>query len=380
MVEFKQFYTQQGVSELLISLLEHEEPITCLELSAGEGALLDSASTKFPHMEITAFDIDPKNAALLSAKYPKADIYCMDSTDQKIHSILHSSRFDIALCNPPFQTINNTKQFESIVEDVFGTSISTKKIRSEVIFLAINLLYLKDGGELAIILPDLFFSSASYNWLRRALINNFTIKNIIECEHRSFLKTEAKTYIFHISKSISEISKISYFKYKNVGDIQKDYISVDSLEKKEPKLSEPNNDYYSVFRGRLSGKECKKSGCSYFHTNSFKEITYTTTAEESIEEHFIAKNGDVLIARVGSRIVGEYEIFKGNKAVVSDCIFCLSFYNEDFKIFFLDFWMKNKHEWLESHISGTCAKHISLLSIRNLLEELLKDFKKVAPL
>lgn len=375
MVEFKQFYTQQGVSKLLISLLEHEEPVTCLELSAGEGALLDSASTKFPHMEITAFDIDPKNAGLLCAKYPNAHIYCMDSTNQEIHDILQDARFDIALCNPPFQTINNTKQFEVIVKDVLGTSISTKKIRSEIIFMAINLLYLKDGGELAIILPDLFFSSSLYIWLRKALLDRFTIKNIIECEHHSFLKTEAKTYIFHIKKSKSDAKTISFFKYKNGNELQKNEISTNSLIKDEIHSKTTKNNYYSAFRGRLSGKECKKLGCSYFHTNSFKDVTYTT-AEESIEGDFVAHKGDILIARVGSRVVGKHEIFKGNKAIVSDCIFCVTFYDDKFKSFFLDFWMKNKTEWLEKNIRGTCAKHISLISIRNLLDHILIDFKK----
>ncbi|MDI6459381.1 N-6 DNA methylase [Cronobacter malonaticus] len=374
-VEFKQFYTQKGISQLLISLFEHEDPVTCLELSAGEGALLDSASLKFPLMEITAFDIDPKNVELLRSKYPNAHIHCMDSTSHEIHDTLKDVQFDIALCNPPFNTINNTIQFQTIVEDIFKKTISTKKIRSEIVFLAINLLYLKEGGELAIILPDLFYSSPSYNWLRNALVNGFTIKSIIECEHRSFLKTEAKTYIFHIKKVKEKLHKIAFFKYENGNGIQKCDILPSSLERIELKPSTVKNEYYSAFRGRLSGKDCKNSGYPYFHTNSFNQLTYAKVCN-IFGENIIAKRGDVLIARVGSRVIGKHEIFQGDGAIISDCIFCIRFNDDVFKDFFLDYWMKNKNVWLKENIKGTCAKHISLVSIRTLLEDLLTKFLK----
>lgn len=373
MVEFKQFYTQQEVSQLLISLLEHDYPVSCLELSAGEGALLDSALVKFPHLNITAFDIDPKNADFLSSKYPSANIYCIDSTSQDLAGILKEDTFDIALCNPPFHFIDNNPQFQLILEEVFGQTIKSKRIRAEVVFMAINLLYLKDGGELIIVLPDLFYSSDYYIWLRTLLTKKFTIKNIIECEHRSFLKTEAKTHVFHIIKSSEQQGEISFFKYGDGIAFHKGNICLNPSRVERKRVSNLNNSDYSIFRGRLSGKECKASGYSYFHTNSFNSITYKSR-DIIPDGNFVARNGDVLIARVGSRVIGKYEVFKGEKAIVSDCIFCIQFKNNEFKLYFLDFWEKNKDGWLQENMKGTCAKHISLASVHNLLEQLFVTF------
>ncbi|WP_413739830.1 N-6 DNA methylase [Sodalis sp. RH14] len=374
MVEFKQFYTSETISDLLVSLLSHTDVASCLELSAGEGALLDAILKRFSGIKITAIDIDNKNFHKLLEKYPEHRIFCCDSTHEELLDTLDGQLFDVAVCNPPFLSVSSNDYLRSIISRVFNYNVKTKKIRAEIIFLCINLLHLVPNGQLAIILPELFFSSDQYLWLRKALTEKYVINQIVECEHNSFVNTEAKTHIYHLVNRIPK--KQHEFKITikpNAFQGTKIIRLQDFVSKRHVETSTSFDDYFIIFRGKLSGKECKESSYPYFHTTSFNARfeSFENSIEYSARK---AQKNDILIARVGTRILGKTEVFLGNSAIVSDCIFCIRIFDASIREYFLNFWLQNRSDWLKNNAKGTCAKHISLYSVKELIESVICEY------
>ncbi|ECQ0183600.1 N-6 DNA methylase, partial [Salmonella enterica] len=238
---------------------------------------------------------------------------CGDSTLPELCDLINDSSFDIALCNPPFKSIVINSFISSLVFDMTGKKFKGDKIRAEIVFLLLNLKKLKSSGELAIILPDIFFSSLSYSWLREYLINNFSVSKIIECEHKAFKKTEAKTHIYHIRNESARKQYQIAFEKKGC----ETYLSnMDFVFKNQfPDVSEEFDDKFILFRGKKSGKECRNSGLPYFHTTSFDSVL--TEKEFNFNSYdSIASKNDILVARVGTRVLGKTVVFKGVAAIV----------------------------------------------------------------
>lgn len=372
MVELKQFYTETALSKELASLISLPNPMSCLELSAGEGSLLDSVLEKYPEIRITAIDIDPKNHSKLIKKYSKHVVLCGDATDTELINKIKYKRFDIAVCNPPFKSIDNNRNHRALINNILGKDVSSKKIRAELIFLCLNLSLINSDGQLAIILPDLFFCSANYSWLRETLATRFKISTIIECAHNSFQKTEAKTHIYHIEKtSLHPRDNITYV----VGGLQKIISPHEFIRKFDDSIdTESVRPHYSICRGSMSGKQCKESGLPYFHTSSFANSEdYNRSIDECLINKPTASCGDILIARVGTRVLGKTIVYAGQPALISDCIFRIRFDNQELRDCFLNEWESVRDKWIKDNANGTCAKHFSMRSMRTLVSTIINS-------
>ncbi|MGM0938627.1 MAG: N-6 DNA methylase [Pseudomonadota bacterium] len=364
MSEFKQFYTTPIVSKLLVSTLTTQNPRSCLELSAGEGALIDAVLNKYPNVLFTAIDIDAKNYFFLKEKYANHNIL--------LHNSLHSSlleninnKFDIAVCNPPFSYIENSDHIRFIINKILNKDLKTKKIRTEIFFFCLNLYLLKSQGQLSIILPDLFLKSIHLKWFRESLSKNYTINKIIECAHKSFSKTEAKTHLYSITNKKPNLNnKITLINNRS------EYLLTiaDYINDKSYYFNRLIDNSFILFRGNLSGKKCRESNSPYFHTTSFSAPEHYNEKEwYNNTKTKMAISNDILIARVGSRVLGKTQVFHGKSAVISDCIFCLRIIDSKLREYILNRWLCEREDWLSKNSKGTCAKHFTLSDFRSLI-------------
>uniref|UniRef100_UPI001E4F2731 hypothetical protein n=1 Tax=Photorhabdus bodei TaxID=2029681 RepID=UPI001E4F2731 len=102
MVDFNQYYTSKDVSDLLTSFITFDNPKTCLELSAGEGALLHALRKRWTNLHFTTIEIDPINHKVLKDAFPYSTHFCVDATEEYCKILLGNSSFDLAVCYPPF--------------------------------------------------------------------------------------------------------------------------------------------------------------------------------------------------------------------------------------------------------------------------------------
>lgn len=370
MVELNQYYTIDRISKILTNLIPETNVVQrCLELSAGEGALLHSVSARWPTVKFTTIDLDPKNHQKLLAEFPSHEHYCCDALGNQVGDVLKSNDFDLCVCNPPFSLVKSNSSINRILGEEYGRFVSNAgNIRSEIPFIVQNLKHLKYGGVLAIILPELIVKSQRYHdfWLQLGRSN--CILSVVECDHRSFKKTEAKTFIIYILKGIPKGNQtINYIKLSCSQDdypIQK----INVTEFFSSNVFNGHVDGVDVFRGQISGKICKSLGLEYFHTttptNDFDSIS--TGVNKS--KYKTAISGDILMHRVG-RSVGKICHLTSGELPISDCIIALRFNNENKKEAFLSYWSKNKNVWLQQNVKGTCAKHLTIESVKKMLAD-----------
>ena len=86
-----------------------------------------------------------------------------------------SEKYTLVLANPPFK---GSLDYESVSADLLKVC-KTKK--TELLFLALFIRMLKNGGRAAVIVPDgvLFGSSKAYKQIRKEIIDNHKLEAVI---------------------------------------------------------------------------------------------------------------------------------------------------------------------------------------------------------
>ncbi|MEZ8774779.1 N-6 DNA methylase [Vibrio sp. 10N.247.310.17] len=366
MVELNQYYTSKATSFLLASMLDVEHVKSCLELSAGEGALIEPIKELNQAVYFTTVDLDIQNTDKLREKYPEDIHICSDALDLNLN--INANSFDLAVCNPPFAYTTLNENYKLILGDDFTSMFKdSSKIRTEILFILRNLFFLKQGATLAVIVPDFIFSSHTLSKFRKVLFSKYDLYQIIECEHKSFKKTEAKTYILFIKKAKpnnlnSNIPCLILSSSKTRRKIVPISSTFNSLNLKE-------KHGYHIFRGSNSSKECRLSGKpfhhNYAHVEDLSNISYSP--HNDIESSFkYAFKDDILIHRVG-RNVGRTVFLDSESVLISDCIIVLRFEDMDLRERFITHWASKKEEWVLNNQKGTCAKSISISSLKDFI-------------
>ena len=117
---------------------------------------------------------------------------------------------------------------------------------------------------------------------------------------------------------------------------------------------------------------CRETERAFHHNYSnlkdFSVVSYKDY-KDNLPQFKYAQKGDILIHRVG-RLVGKTVILNNQSVIISDCIITIRFLNEKDRIKFLKNWQKDKEQWLSRNIKGTCAKNISIQSLKLYLKSL----------
>lgn len=360
----------EKTSLLLASILDVSNVESCLELSAGEGALVIPLKKKNGNIKFTMVDIDPINSKSLSEKYPSDYHICADALNEGI--FLENESFDLAICNPPFSYVVKHQDYDYILSGDFGELFSkTTKIRLEFLFILRDLQLLKPNGTLAIIVPDLIFKYESLSEFRRLLFKKFTLTNVVECEYKSFKNAEAKTYILFIKKSKCD-DESQYIPMISISGGQRSEKIIDMNSITRSVMASSFTSDYLIFRGTTSSKLCRGTNREFHHDYSslsdFSLVSYVEYSSD-IPSFKYAKKGDVLISRVG-RSVGRTVILESSSVIVSDCVIVVRFSDLRLRDKFFSSWEKDKSSWLKVNSKGTCAKNISISSVKLYLSSL----------
>ncbi|MGR5150617.1 N-6 DNA methylase [Photobacterium swingsii] len=366
MVELNQYYTSEATSFLLASMLDVSNVQSCLELSAGEGALIEPIKKRNQSVHFTTVDLDKKNTNKLKKRYPEDIHICNDALDLNLN--LESESFDLAVCNPPFSYTTLTNEHRKILGEKFNPAFKkAKKIRTEVLFIIRNLFFLKKGTTLAIIIPDFIFTSCSLSNFRRVLFEHYTLSRVVECEYKSFKKTEAKTFILFIEKNKPKNRNTPIpYSFLSEGKIKNKEISLKSTIST---IDLAERDEFLIFRGSRSSKECRLTGRqfhhNYAHLLDLSDIFYDEVSEK-LQSFKYASAGDIMIHRVG-RNVGKTVFLKKGTVIVSDCIIVIRFIDLKLRHKFIKQWSFNKEKWILNNYKGTCAKNISISNIKSFI-------------
>ncbi|XOV92681.1 MAG: N-6 DNA methylase [Bacteroidota bacterium] len=388
MNEFAQYYTDNNVSELLLSKFTNNTPDQILDLGVGMGSLMEAAISRWQNAAFFGCDIDPNSVEFLSTKFPRTRLFVINGLSSKLHRKLgvKIGSIDIAICNPPYQKIcsQNKAIYKSLLRKVgLGCIENYELITTDLIFLAQNLKLLNFGGELGIILPDGVFSSKSFEYFRAKLFQNHNVQSIVQLPRGVFKKTDALTHILMLKKGGSS-TEIKLCRWSpNKEDISKEIainykclIHRADYSYHSVKYNVPSDNCFvslgdigaEIFRGRKSKKYLHDSGATFLHINNIKfkkEIEQNPNSVYSSDGEFDVREGDFVMIRVGRNGIGLVSEVKSGRHIISDCLFGIRVPNKWRKIVLNSLRAPYASEWFLKHSKGVAAKVISKTDLNN---------------
>lgn len=375
---FAQYYTPEGLADILALRAyraSNESAKNVLELAAGDGQLLKSFLSVSPSSFGTAIDIDPDNVKRLTKLSVSITAKHADAMTENLFA--HTDSFDLGLANPPFLSDISIDEYKrKLLKEHLDLDFSIgEKVRSEYIFLCQYLRYLKEDGVLSIILPATVVSGSRCEKFRTALLTHYEIIEIYQVVDSSFGDTEAETFVLTIRNSKPKRNLTSLKRLRPNGRIESEigvpsetlalrmdpnYFLLPTVER-ITKL----DDAAIITRGNITHKELKKNYTNYIHTTNFDEMSAISSVGVSHTRH-VLKKGDVIMCRVGTRVLGKTKEFQGDNVIFSDCIYRIRFKNAKDKKIFLSYLGTQQGQTALSRISkGVCSKYITVSELKS---------------
>lgn len=159
----------------------------------------------------------------------KSGIYCEDSLEiptnwgTKTQANISLGQFDIVLTNPPFGAKIPVKGEKKLSQYELGykwKNINQRWVRDkikdseapQILFIDRCLQLLKDGGKMAIVLPDGMLSNPTDGYIVQYLLNKTEILGIIDMPMSTFLPyTPTKTHLAFFKKTSNPRENYSFF-------------------------------------------------------------------------------------------------------------------------------------------------------------------------
>ncbi|HDR2782410.1 TPA: N-6 DNA methylase [Enterobacter sichuanensis] len=378
------FFTREAISDLLVSSLSIQDPQVVLDLGSGDGSLSKAAAKRWNNAKFITVDIDnDTHLPNLLGNYSVSQ-----HTHYKLDALLPSlisdiglskEKIDLALCNPPFIKPQwNEKHTEFLRQAGFTESIvGIGSVTAEVLFVIQNLLSLREGGQLGLIIPDGFISGEKSRQFRSFILKSNSIDKVIKLPKNSFVGTNIQAHIVIITKGVSK-------DFIELSDFSKGYCTKTLHIQKEQAIDSLDITYHSIFgseqgkwitlsdigckisRGNYNSKQCRTSGLKIFHTVDIpvdkNQIEFDDEGNKEIiksENKVYAKKGDILVARVGRNLARQICFVNKGEALISDCIYRLDV-PQSWKMKVFHFLTSKKgYEVLTSMMRGTGASYLT---------------------
>lgn len=248
----------------------------------------------------------------------KGGIYCEDSLElpsnwkPKTQQGVTLGIFDLVVTNPPFgkdlKVVGETKlsqydlahKWEDSGDESTKTTKLLKEKQPQILFVERCLQLLKDGGKLAIILPETFFHAPKMRYVMRYMARH-NITHMIDLPHNTFRPhNNAKCVVLVLEKNVPQQENITMAVAEEMGhdhqgkpiyrwDAETNKIDVNQLWDDVPAIiSELKGESDSHYTFTVKAADVKKTGI-------YVPRYYWKTKEKEIEE-YADKHGFDLIS------------------------------------------------------------------------------------
>lgn len=368
-----QFSTPEWVADLLCSRLAIQ-PETAADLGIGKGALALALTKRFPGVRIVGVDNYPApRQSIRQMRSAGVTLSRFDIGTPPFASWFMSrfGQMDTIISNPPFTYLKDENARQMLCEA--GMVVGEKKQRLDLVFLAQAMKMLKPGGEAAFILPVSAFSMSRSLINLQTLVDRFGLDELISLPQNLYDDAEVQTAVLvmrprragrrddnftvYAANDQGSISRTGLFSARSLID----YFT-------QPISSGPANSLAelgsAVTRGRHSSKKLAHQGVSHFHTTSFRhypraELVFDDTPSQAAAIDVPAKEGDILIPRVGTRCLGRAAIVVQGSKHISDCVFRISTPQKSRRELWEFLSSESGTNWQLSLARGACAKFIT---------------------
>jgi predicted RNA methylase len=365
------FYeTPKWLSERIATEIRAGEKSQVLDLGAGSGSLSKALKAKNSKIFCSGFEVDRQYRQVLKGILDSVNTLDIFSSPIPKNCI-KSDRKTFIVSNPPFGQLRLNDRTRSLLEKFELIDPNSKAVtsRKEIIFLARALAVSRPNTEIVFILPASFLNNRQWAYLRSTLVTTHKLSKVLIAPPSSFKSTEVDCIVFFMKAfagatpniSIEHIEKpISKARLVNVEAF------VDGRTGTKETYYQNNISHLvdHISRGKSCSKELKTKKIAHLHSGDVRKLhkekvcLSSVPVRESTNER-VARSGDILIARVGSRCVGRAMYLKSGEVVISDSIISLRVpKNKQKKIFNLIISDKGQ-DWIKRAAKGACAKIIT---------------------
>ncbi|MDT4772822.1 N-6 DNA Methylase [compost metagenome] len=300
---------------------------------------------------------------------------------------------DVAVCNPPYIRPKWRSDFGKILEDagLSGTLASLHDAGADLLFLAQNLRLLRKNGKLGLILPDGLITAERFSGVRKTLLRQHLIEQVVQLPRGVFKGTEAQTYLAVLSKSAGETNQVTLRQMDSDGQLS---VPIEILQEaavkrldftfharvvspqrsgEGPMRMSVRQALTDVVRGTVCSSSISAFPAPVFHLGDFSEplgehavrvvpkrfALSERKAQQMLEEARLALPGDILLARVGRSLEDRLALVVHGPCVISDCIFALRAMDEHRERLYRFFDSDLGRHALASSAHGVAARFMS---------------------
>src|SRR3989339_934953 len=271
------------------------------------------------------FYVENKPSLFNEKEKTKIQVFDWDSKDG-FQYIMKSGGFDVVIGNPPWVDLKGHPP--ELTRYYFKKYDSTEnRINLYAIFLEKGLRVLNEKGKLGIIIPNSILYQSSYKNLRKFILDNKNIANIVRLPDNTFVGVKAESVIITIGNNDSLIDCIIYDRKSNISnistkncddnkiinqdqwinndffvfDIFSDNQTIEIIKKIEKSKNELLNlcDFtlgitpYDKYKGHSEKQIIER----VFHASTKKDKTFKTLlAGSDVKKYFVSWNGDEYIS------------------------------------------------------------------------------------
>ncbi len=377
--------TPSHVADLLALQLQGDVK-GVVDLAAGDCSLLSAVKRKYPEISLSGCELDPIMIKRAEKSIASLKLIAGDGLTVS-ESLLGSLEKIVVIGNPPFTEFNPIENNREMLERVFPDLKSKLgRKRSEIYFLARSIELAKArNGTVVIVMPISFADGDIYSQYRKSLMQKYSLRKVIEIPSNTFGMTEARSVILVIDTLSPEPGfKTEILKYDpelkcplkvsetiiNPGD-RFDARYHEGLMRRPAGVKTLEDVGATITRGRLSRKEAKSQNLNVVHTTDLNKADgelfladrHSANLENSNAKD-IAKEGDILLPRTGSRVNWCPVLVKVGEGRVTDHVFLIRVPQQSRDIVINAFRHPNFNDWLTSISKGVCAR---VLTKRELL-------------
>ncbi|MDM8558001.1 N-6 DNA methylase [Candidatus Parabeggiatoa sp. HSG14] len=211
--EFGQFFTPKNVARLMFKWIVSSNPKTILDPAFGLGIFFDvfqdTLKSNTYDTKYIGYEIDQNIISYLENNRPSnLKLHVRDYLEEK------KKKYDAIICNPPYMRFQNFLKRHDvlpIIEKNLGIALNGYSNMASI-FLIKSLKELNEGGKLAYIMPFEFFNTGYGKGVKKELLKNSLLKQIIFFENEKDIFSDATTTVCVLlckNDSIKNTVKIS---------------------------------------------------------------------------------------------------------------------------------------------------------------------------
>lgn len=349
-----QFFTPKNIAKNLAVFIK--QPDLVIDLYAGSGRLHIPIleSDERAKLNVLAIDIDPNISNYTDdsrVKYITAD--CLDPEAVSKYIAAYLKPKTLIVLNPPFRHLNSHTE-QHYWQKISNIELSSNKFthRVECLALASALSSAPMGARIVAIIPETLIKTERLSFYFQTLTSLYNMEVLTTFKRERFGLAEVDVAIISLEK-ISNECLVSY------------------LNKRTPELVTNIGNYpFNLFRGKVCSADIRDSQVSVRHLKlGGIPLSLDNNAIDSSLGKTVQK-GDILIARVGARMLGRVGIVITGQASINESVLCLRVENQVYRKKLYQLLVSEKYlNWLKEEARGTANRFVPTNVFKQWLRE-----------